>query len=357
MDNFQVTVKPDKRETKEIIVRYTKVAAVILCNILLFNVILRIPMYIIGGINNNFSSIDAMKEGYNKFAAANELASMCMSVFVPVISETVSIILGLKLLKINLKSLFNLNGFNGLTLVKAGTVSIGTQTIASIIGLAIVAIFSKFGLKPETADVTGSQSSVMADILLYFYACFGAPMLEEIMYRGVIMQGLRKYNERFAIVVSSLIFGLMHQNIQQCILGVMIGLIFGSIDMKSGSILPSIICHFIVNSSSALTMLAVRSISPDFFNLTQSDVLSAATVDYSNKALMAILAINAVVRYGSMLAGLVLIIIAAVKGLGLNKPTEAGKNRGWPVMAKSAAWYIVLAGYIYLTFIASVVKI
>ena len=45
------------------------------------------------------------------------------------------------------------------------------------------------------------------------YAIFIAPILEEIIFRGVLMANLKKYGIKTAIIVSSLFFGLSHYNV------------------------------------------------------------------------------------------------------------------------------------------------
>lgn len=355
MENIAVSVKPDKSETREIIIRYTKVAAVILCNIVLFNIILKIPIYIIGGVSGgDFSSLSAMAKGYREYAASHEFVSTLLSVCIPIASEMISIILGILLLKIDLKKLFNRNGYTGVTLIGASAVSIGVQTISGFIALLVMALLKMFSLEMNTADITGSVNSAAANIIMYFYACFGAPLIEEVMYRGVILQGLRKYNERFAIVISSLLFGLMHQNIQQCILGILFGLVLGTLAVKTGSIIPTIVCHFAVNSSGVLMTLIIMNLKPDFFAKGTADILASSAEIAGNAPLMAVLLITIATRFAAIIAAAIIIIWQGTKSFGLKKATPAGKSRSWRIMFKTAAWYAVIAAYIYLTFIASV---
>jgi membrane protease YdiL (CAAX protease family) len=75
-----------------------------------------------------------------------------------------------------------------------------------------------------------------------------APIQEEFVNRGIILNGLaKKYSSKVALIVSSLIFAAMHMNIPQGINAFLLGLILGYIYLKTKSIFLSIICHSINN--------------------------------------------------------------------------------------------------------------
>ena len=86
--------------------------------------------------------------------------------------------------------------------------------------------------------------------------CIVAPIFEEIFFRGAI-EGylLRKWrNPRWAILVSALIFGLIHMNPAQMLFAFLFGIILGELYYRTGSLLPSIILHFINNTLSLILM-------------------------------------------------------------------------------------------------------
>lgn len=80
-----------------------------------------------------------------------------------------------------------------------------------------------------------------------------APIAEEIIFRYKIISILEnKYNSKVALVVSSLLFGLAHMNLVQSLYAFILGLILGRIYQKERNILPSIVVHLAINSSSVL---------------------------------------------------------------------------------------------------------
>ena len=84
------------------------------------------------------------------------------------------------------------------------------------------------------------------------YTCIGAPITEELMYRGFILKNLSRVGQRFGIIMSSLLFGLMHANVSQLIFAFIMGIFFAHIDIKHNSIIPSIIVHVFANTYSVV---------------------------------------------------------------------------------------------------------
>ncbi len=81
-------------------------------------------------------------------------------------------------------------------------------------------------------------------------------VLEEFIIRGIVMQPLRRFGDKFAIVASALIFGIMHGNMVQIPYTVVAGLFLGYLAIATGSLWPSIILHFINNFYSVILLVA-----------------------------------------------------------------------------------------------------
>ncbi len=79
-------------------------------------------------------------------------------------------------------------------------------------------------------------------------------IIEEIIIRGILLQPLRKYGDRFAIVMSAVVFACMHGNMVQIPYTVIGGLLLGYLAVMTGSLWPSIILHFINNLYSVIVI-------------------------------------------------------------------------------------------------------
>ncbi len=87
------------------------------------------------------------------------------------------------------------------------------------------------------------QRPIYTDII---YAICIAPVLEEIVFRGVLMTYLKKYGIQTAIIVSSLFFGISHYNIYMIIPAFFIGIVLAYVSCKY-SIKYSILLHILLN--------------------------------------------------------------------------------------------------------------
>lgn len=86
-------------------------------------------------------------------------------------------------------------------------------------------------------------------IILYCITMTLAPaFIEEMIFRGIVMQSLRRFGDVFALVASALIFGIFHLNLIQMPYAFVLGLCIGYFVMRTGSLWVGVIMHFINNS-------------------------------------------------------------------------------------------------------------
>ena len=84
-----------------------------------------------------------------------------------------------------------------------------------------------------------------------------APILEEILFRGIIMKGMINNGTKplLAIALSAFIFGVVHFNPWQFAGALLLGLVLGLVYYKTKSLLMSILLHAFNNLISAMLML------------------------------------------------------------------------------------------------------
>ncbi|HSI48509.1 MAG TPA: CPBP family intramembrane glutamic endopeptidase [Ideonella sp.] len=92
-------------------------------------------------------------------------------------------------------------------------------------------------------------------------ACLIAPVLEELLYRGVILRSfLAQYAAWPAIVGSAVLFGVAHLNIYQFMVGLLLGVLTGWLYERTRSVGPGLLLHIAYNS--LITWLASDSTPP-----------------------------------------------------------------------------------------------
>ena len=85
-------------------------------------------------------------------------------------------------------------------------------------------------------------------------ACIFGPIMEEICFRGLILDGLLKTRCRpwLAILISALLFALLHGLGANFVTALLFGILVGWLYWRTGSIIPGIIIHITNNSLTAI---------------------------------------------------------------------------------------------------------
>lgn len=94
-------------------------------------------------------------------------------------------------------------------------------------------VFTKFN--PIQVDSVAQTTTNIITV------CIIAVIFEEILFRGIILQMLRKYGDGFAVISSSIVFALFQGGIIEIISSFMLGLALGYFVIRSGSIYVSIL--------------------------------------------------------------------------------------------------------------------
>lgn len=112
-------------------------------------------------------------------------------------------------------------------------------------------VFSAFGVE-NGIDLSTESNTLLDNILNVIAVSVVPPLVEEFLFRGILLGKLRKFGDSPALFLSSMLFALMHGNIIQIPFAFIVGLALGFLTVKTGSILPSIVVHFIVNFRSVM---------------------------------------------------------------------------------------------------------
>ena len=81
-------------------------------------------------------------------------------------------------------------------------------------------------------------------------------ILEELLFRGAILQSVRPFGDGYAIFISALAFALCHTTVPQLLPAFLAGLCFGYFAVMSGSLWVSMLIHFCYNLLAAAVEMA-----------------------------------------------------------------------------------------------------
>ncbi|MDO5570722.1 MAG: type II CAAX endopeptidase family protein [Bacteroidales bacterium] len=125
--------------------------------------------------------------------------------------------------------------------------------------LVTIVTFGSIIIETFISQVCQLPNVIEMDIFLDVFGVIGAvilaPIMEEMIFRGIVLKTLLKTHSVWkSIVVSSLIFGFIHFNPAQSLTAFIIGLLLGWLYYKTKSLWAPIFVHFLNNFSSVYLM-------------------------------------------------------------------------------------------------------
>ena len=170
-------------------------------------------------------------------------------------------------------------------------ISFGLGILCFIINIIVSTIFSGilsslgYSLVSSGVAIDYSVPNLIKDLVLV--AVLPA-FCEEVLHRGIVLQGTKHSGFRRAIIISSICFALMHLNISQFFYALVVGLIIGFVSVVSKNIWTAIIIHFTTN---ALSVYLDYATANSWFG---GDFLSSITSMFNNYNLFTVFIICAI---------------------------------------------------------------
>jgi membrane protease YdiL (CAAX protease family) len=131
-------------------------------------------------------------------------------------------------------------------LTTVGVIAIQVGVVSPLVSLIPIPEFMK-----QIFIEFGRQKSIFSAITIII----AAPILEELIFRGIILDGfLKKYSPVKSIIMSSILFGVVHLNPWQFIGAFIIGSFSGWVYYKTRKLTLSIIIHYANNLVAFVTI-------------------------------------------------------------------------------------------------------
>ena len=111
--------------------------------------------------------------------------------------------------------------------------------------------FAVFGVE-NNVNLSVESHTLIENIVNIVAVSVIPPLVEEFLFRGVVLGKLRFFGDAFALFLSSALFAIMHGNIIQIPFAFIVGLVLAFLTIKTNSLLPAMVVHFIVNFRSVI---------------------------------------------------------------------------------------------------------
>ena len=132
-----------------------------------------------------------------------------------------------------------------------------------------IALLEAMGMDLSSSASSSPMFASVAGIILgYFAIACIPPFSEELMFRGLAVNGLKKLGKWPAVLLSALCFAFMHMNPVQYLNAFCGGIVMGLVYWKTKSIWSSAIVHFINNAVSVTesVLIEVNQVTDQMLN-------------------------------------------------------------------------------------------
>ena len=185
---------------------------------------------------------------------------------------------------------------------------------ANIIGTiftTIIGFFKKGAVQNTIANVVTETSTLT--VIFIMVNC--APIIEEFVFRKLVVDRAVRYGQGTAVVLSGLMFGLFHGNLNQFMYATALGMFLAFLYVKTGKLKITIAIHMLINfMGSVVSAWVLKAV-----NLEKLSRLNAGdmqmVMEYLSENMLGFLAymLYAFCIFGIMITGVVLLIVFAAK--------------------------------------------
>lgn len=131
--------------------------------------------------------------------------------------------------------------------------------------------YSPGDLEEPACRLADKADDRLGVLLLFAITVIGAPIVEELFFRGFTQRAaVARLGRPLGVVFSSVLFGLTHFQAPQLLALVVFGMVLGFLAERTGRLGPSIVTHMAFNATTIVSLVILSS-SDD----TCRDVLSA----------------------------------------------------------------------------------
>lgn len=169
-------------------------------------------------------------------------------------------------------------------------ICMGSMYLGNIIGQMFTAVIKFITGLPMENDI-GVLISEMQPWLILLIVVIVGPIMEEFIFRKLLLDRIAGYGQATSMLISGLIFGIAHGNFYQFFYAFILGAIFAQVYLRTGNILHTIGLHMMINFCGSF-------VSIYYLELVES---------WGSAGLLLVFG-QVMVMFGYMIAGVILLI-------------------------------------------------
>ncbi|EJO5348440.1 CPBP family intramembrane metalloprotease [Clostridium botulinum] len=210
--------------------------------IFLYFILYTVVQIVTGAI---FSIVYLLKNGITK--SKTDIAGVILNnaFLITAIAAVLTFIIYILIFKLQTKNLFEICKFKKINFKVSLTTLVASFGLSLFSCSLVILLQDKFPSYKQTAEsISQGATSILGLVSMILII----PMFEEILFRGLIFNELKKnINIILAVIIQALIFALAHGNMLQGIYTLILGIIIAIVYIKTNSIITCMLFHISYN--------------------------------------------------------------------------------------------------------------
>lgn len=162
-------------------------------------------------------------------------------------------------------------------------------------------------------EISNSTSELIESSPLWvtlIVAVIIGPIVEEFIFRKLMIDRLSRFGAWPAILISGFSFGLFHGNFYQFFYAAMLGVLLAFITVKTGNWIYSVIMHITINFFGSVAVMPIIDVINEF-TAALENAAAGESIDMQSFVIGALTVMSySIVQYAVSIAGIVLLILA-----------------------------------------------
>ena len=173
-----------------------------------------------------------------------------------------------------------------------------TQMIAILTGHAVT-------------NVLGAVLTNLNPFAAFFITVICAPIAEDLLFRKLLIESTIRYGDGISVLLSGLLFGLFHGNLNQFVYAFLLGCFFGFIFVKTGDVRYTIGMHMLVNFLGSIVSMQILRVSglSELLTASASSDVDIMALCMQHLSGLVIYLLYVIVIIGITIAGIILFIV------------------------------------------------
>ncbi len=288
-------------------------------------------------LGTNYGNLFKTEFGSDMFSAT--LSQFFAVLIVPVLMMLIT--------KRDFKATLRLNkNINILQVLLLGIFSVSIFFLLQIINGMFITMLSGFLGEPSPSNI--SDATNITQLLFEIVIVGGLPAIcEEIFFRGFVLRAFERKSPIIAIIMSALIFAIMHGNLQQLVYAFLCGIILGTVVVLTDSLFAGCMIHFTLNTISViLSYPPINNMYVDF--VTNNAYIFSSIV----------MLVLPVIAAGSLTLFILHTLSRNKDKYGKKVPSELAyaslmpQEKSWEKSVKAVAWIVFILVNVFFMFIS-----